>query len=252
MIKLTDINMTFGTRQVLKNINIHIKPGETWALIGGSGSGKTTIIRIIIGLLNPTSGTVLVEGDAVIGASEKKLNQIRRKMTMIFQYSALFDFMSVGENVAFTLRRDHEPEEKVKATVQRMLDLVGLGHTVKMMPGELSGGMKKRVGIARGIAANPKIILYDEPTSGLDPVTTAGIDRLITSIQKDLGTTSVVVTHDMHSAYRIADKIAFLYQGDLLQIGTPQEIQNSKVPLVQQFINGLDYLPDIKEDDSGL
>ncbi|MEI6285564.1 MAG: ATP-binding cassette domain-containing protein [Bacillota bacterium] len=252
MIKLTDINMTFGARQVLKNINIHIKPGETWALIGGSGSGKTTIIRIIIGLLKPTSGTVLVEGDAVIGATEKKLNQIRRKMTMIFQYSALFDFMSVGENVAFTLRRDREPEEKIKETVQRMLDLVGLGHTVKMMPGELSGGMKKRVGIARGIAANPKIILYDEPTSGLDPVTTAGIDRLISSIRQELGTTSVVVTHDMHSAYRIADKIAFLYQGDLLQIGTPQEIQNSKIPLVQQFINGLDYLPDIKEDDDGL
>ena len=244
--------MTFGTRQVLKNINIHIKPGETWALIGGSGSGKTTIIRIIIGLLKPTSGTVLVEGDAVIGAGEKKLNMIRRKMTMIFQYSALFDFMSVGENVAFTLRRDREPEEKIKTTVQRVLDLVGLGYTVKMMPGELSGGMKKRVGIARGIAANPKIILYDEPTSGLDPVTTAGIDRLISSIRQELGTTSVVVTHDMHSAYRIADKIAFLYQGDLLQIGTPQEIQNSKIPLVQQFINGLDYLPDIKEDDDGL
>ncbi|MFA6074983.1 MAG: ATP-binding cassette domain-containing protein [Negativicutes bacterium] len=252
MIKLTDINMTFGTRQVLKNINIHIKKGETWALIGGSGSGKTTIIRIIVGLLKPTRGEVLVEGDAIIGASEKKLNQIRRKMTMIFQYSALFDFLSVGENVAFTLRRDHEPEPKIKATVQRMLDLVGLGHTVNMMTGELSGGMKKRVGIARGIAANPKIILYDEPTSGLDPVTTAGIDRLISSIQKELGTTSVVVTHDMHSAYRIADKIAFLYQGDLLQIGTPQEIQNSKIPLVQQFINGLDYLPDIKEDDDGV
>lgn len=252
MIKLTNINMIFGTRQILRNINMHIKPGETWAIIGGSGSGKSTILRIIIGLLKPTSGEVFIENEKIIGAGEKTLNMIRRKMTMVFQYSALFDFMTVGENVAFTLRRDKAPEEKIKTTVQRMLDLVGLGHTVTMMPGELSGGMKKRVGFARAIAANPKIILYDEPTSGLDPVTTAGIDRLVSSIRKEFGTTSVVVTHDMHSAYRIADKIAFLHQGDLLQIGTPHEIQNSKIPLVQQFINGLDYLPEIKEDDDGV
>ena len=252
MIELRDVNMSFGSRQILKDINMFIAPGETWALIGGSGSGKSTILRIIIGLLKPTSGTVSVEGEHIVGATEKKLYELRRKMTMVFQYSALFDFMTVGENVAFTLRRDKLPDDKVRETAQKMLDHVGLSQTFPMMPGELSGGMKKRVGFARAIASNPKIILYDEPTSGLDPVTTAGIDRLMVSIKEQFGTTSIVVTHDMNSAYRVADKIAFLYQGVLLQVGSPEEIKHSRIPEVQQFINGLDYLPDTKGDHDGL
>lgn len=239
MIKLVNIHMKFGGKQVLNNVNLEIAEKETMVIIGPSGSGKSTLLRLIIGLLRPTSGQVWINDQQVTAMSEDELNELRRHMGMVFQYSALFDSMTVGENVAFGLRQHTDmSEEEIASIVKRKLRMVGLWGQENVMPNELSGGMKKRVSLARAIALNPKIVLYDEPTAGLDPVKSSAIDRLISSTKRMLGVTSVVVTHDMNSAFTVADRLAMIYDGQIIEMGTPEEFKRSANPKVQQFIHG--------------
>ena len=222
MIEFKDVCMRFDDKDALKHISLTIYDGETLAIIGGSGSGKSTFLRLLIGLIKPTSGQILIDGQDIVPMSEAELNKVRLKMGMVFQYSALFDSMTVGENVAFGLREHTKlSDADIKEIVREKLHLVGLDGVEDMMPNELSGGMKKRVSLARAIAVEPSIICYDEPSSGLDPLMTEKIDELIINTQKALSVTSIVVTHDMASACRISDRIAMIYEGELIAIDTP-------------------------------
>ncbi|MDR3561798.1 MAG: ABC transporter ATP-binding protein [Negativicutes bacterium] len=239
MIKLDNVSIAFHGKPVLQNISLDIAQGEIMVIIGPSGSGKSTILRLMIGLVKPTSGKIWINDREISQLGEDDLNVIRREMGMVFQYSALFDSMNVGENVAFGLRQHTTmTEEEIAQTVRRKLRMVGLSGQEEVMPNELSGGMKKRVSLARAIAVNPHIVLYDEPTAGLDPIMSTTIDRLICSTRRLLGVTSVVVTHHMSSAFNIADRIAMIYQGQIVEIGTVAEIKKSANPIVQQFIHG--------------
>jgi len=247
MINLVNVNMNFNSRQILKNINLTIEQGEIMVIIGPSGSGKSTLLRLIIGLLQPTAGEVWVGGREITGMSEDELNKIRLEMGMVFQYSALFDSMSVGENVAFGLRQHTSMSEaEILQTVARKLRMVGLRGQENAMPNELSGGMKKRVSLARAIAINPHIVLYDEPTAGLDPIMSNTINRLIVSTRRLIDATSVVVTHDMSSAFGIADRIAMIYDGSIIEMGTPDKIKQSENPVVAKFIRGATAMPERK------
>lgn len=247
MIELKHVTMNFRGNQTLKDINLTIEQGEIMVIIGPSGSGKSTLLRMIIGLLKPTSGEVWVNNREITCMSEDELNKIRLEMGMVFQYSALFDSMTVGENVAFGLRQHTEmPEEEIWRTVRRKLRMVGLRGKETAMPNELSGGMKKRVSLARAIAIDPHIVLYDEPTAGLDPIMSNTIDRLIVSTRRMIRATSVVVTHDMSSAFSIADRIAMIYGGSIIEIGTPDVIKQSENPIVAKFIRGAAVLPESK------
>ena len=239
MIKLENITVAFGNKTVLSDISLQISKGEIMVIIGPSGSGKSTLLRLIIGLLKPTSGKVWVFGRDVTTMGEDELNVLRQHMGMVFQYSALFDSMTVGENVAFGLRQHTTlTENEILSIVRRKLRMVGLWGQENTMPSELSGGMKKRVSLARAIALNPDIVLYDEPTAGLDPVKSSAIDRLIRSTRRIIGATSVVVTHDMNSAFSVADRIAMIYEGRIIEMGTVDEFKQSSNPKVQQFIHG--------------
>lgn len=240
IIRLVDINKSFKDHRVLKHINLSINKGETLAIIGASGSGKSTLLRLMIGLEQPTSGQVWIkESNIAAIKDDKELNEIRLSMGMVFQYSALFDFMNVADNVAFGLREHSSlTEEEISHIVREKLDIVGLSDFASYMPNELSGGMKKRVSLARVIACNPEIILYDEPTSGLDPIMAGKIDKLIKYTQMQMGVTSIVVTHDMDSAYYIADRIAMIYEGEIIALGNAKAIKTSKDKRVQEFING--------------
>ena len=218
--------------------DFEVNKGETLVIIGGSGSGKSTLLKLLIGLLRPEQGQIFIDGKEISKLKEEELDKVRLNMGMVFQYSALFDSMSVGDNVGFGLQEHSKLSAKeIKEIVEEKLNLVGLSGFANYMPNELSGGMKKRVSLARAIAFEPKILLYDEPSSGLDPVTSAKIDELIVQMQKLLGVTSIVVTHDMKSAFYIADRIAMLYQGEMIAIGTPDEIRNSTDSRVLEFIN---------------
>ena len=205
-------------------------------MLGPSGTGKSTVLRSMIGLLEPNGGQIFIQGEDVSGLDEDGWNRLRMKMGMVFQYSALFDFLTVGENVAFGLRQ--HTDEEIQGIVTQMLDLVGLPGTQDLYPAELSGGMKKRVGLARAIAVNPEIVLYDEPTAGLDPIMSRNISRLIKKTQEQLHVTSVLVTHDMQSAFYAADRVAMLYEGHIVAIGTAEEMKNSTNPIVKAFIEG--------------
>ncbi|QJW45990.1 ABC transporter ATP-binding protein [bacterium BFN5] len=239
MIKLINITMNYQGKQVLDNINLDIATGETMVIIGPSGSGKSTLLRLIVGLVRPTSGEIWIDGQEISQLQETELNQIRLRMGMVFQYSALFDSMSVGENVAFGLRQHTQmSESEIAKVVSRKLRMVGLFGKENVMPNELSGGMKKRVSLARAIAVNPQIVLYDEPTAGLDPIMSGKIDRLITSTRKIMGVTSVVVTHHMSSAFNIADRIAMIHGGQIIELGSVEQFRQSENPIVQQFIHG--------------
>ncbi len=240
MIKIDAICKSYNDKAVLRDINLEIADGETLAIIGGSGSGKSTLLRLMIGLIKPTSGHIWLGDQDIAAMNEKELDKIRLHMGMVFQYSALFDSMSVGDNVAFGLREHTDySEEKIREIVQEKLDVVGLPGTEKMMPDELSGGMKKRVSLARAIAFNPEIIFYDEPSSGLDPIMTDKIDDLIISTQKRLGVTSVVVTHDMASAVKIADRIAMVHEGELIAVDTTDNFRRINEPRVRAFLRDL-------------
>ncbi len=241
MIKLIDVHMQFKDRVILNHINLTVEDGETLAVIGASGSGKSTLLRLMIGLLQPQQGEIWIKDKEIARLSEKQLDKIRLNMGMVFQYSALFDSMSVGENVAFGLREHTTfPETEIQEIVKQKLEVVGLAGFENFLPNELSGGMKKRVSLARALAFEPEIILYDEPSSGLDPVMAGKIDELIVQTQQRMGVTSVVVTHDMRSAFYIADRIAMLYEGELIALDTVEKIKESKDPRLLEFFAGMD------------
>ena len=240
MIKLINVNKSFKERAILRNINLTIDAGETLAIIGGSGSGKSTLLRLMVGLITPTSGEIWIDDQEISHMEEEALDKVRLKMGMVFQYSALFDSMTVGENVAFGLREHTKyPEDKIQRIVAEKLALVGLPDAASLMPGELSGGMKKRVGMARAIAFEPSIIFYDEPDSGLDPVMTEKIDELILAMQRHLKVTSVVVTHDMESACLVGDRIAMIYEGEIIAHEPVEKFRRLKDPRIREFLRGL-------------
>ena len=240
MIQLVNVFKFFGEKRALNNINLTIADGETLAIIGGSGSGKSTLLRLMIGLIKPSSGNIFIDGEDIATFNEEQMTKVRLKMGMVFQYSALFDSMTVGDNVAFGLVEHSDlPREKINKIVKEKLHQVGLDGVENLMPNELSGGMKKRVSLARAIAFEPKIIFYDEPSSGLDPVTTNKIDELIISTQKALNVTSIVVTHDMVSACRIANRIAMVYNGDLIAVDTVENFKKLEDPRVKEFFRVL-------------
>ena len=241
MIKLINVTKIFGRKVALRSINLEIADGETLAIIGGSGSGKSTLLRLMIGLIQPTSGQIWIGDDEISRLGEKEMMRVRLRMGMVFQYSALFDSMTVGDNVAFGLVEHTDfSKEKIQAIVREKLHQVGLDGVENRMPNELSGGMKKRVSLARAIAFGPEIIFYDEPSSGLDPVTTTKIDDLIIETQKALNVTSIVVTHDMVSACRIADRIAMVYNGELIAVDTPDNFKKLDDPRVKAFFRIID------------
>ena len=237
IIKMTDIKVAYGGNTVLNGVNLKIEKGEVLAIIGPSGSGKSTLLRMLIGLIKPTSGQIVINGQEVENYNEYQWNVLRKEMGMVFQYSALFDSMSVEENVAFGLRQHTKKgNEEIMQIVDRMLTLVGLKGYNNYMPSELSGGMKKRVSLARAIATNPDILLYDEPTAGLDPVMSDVINKLMLETKQRMKVTSVLVTHDMCSAFMVADKIAMIYEGAIIVEGSVEEIMKSKHPIVETFI----------------
>lgn len=239
MIEIINLSKSFTSSKVLDNLNLIINSGEVIVIIGRSGCGKSVLLKHIIGLIKPDMGQVIVDGNDMTRLEEYELDKLRLSFGMLFQGSALFDSMTVGENVGFTLREHTDMrEEEIRKKVANSLELVGLKGIENLMPSELSGGMKKRVGLARAICNNPKIILYDEPTTGLDPIMADAINDLIIDLNSKLNVTSIAVTHDMVSAYKIADRIAMLYKGKIIEIGAPEEIKNTKDPIVKQFITG--------------
>ena len=239
MIDIIDVHKSFGSLHVLRGVNLSVEKGESMTVIGGSGSGKSVLIKHVIGLLFPDKGQVIVDGQVLNNLDEYGLNEIRKKFGMLFQGAALFDSLTVWENVGFGLKQHTNLSDKeIRDITTQKLALVGLKDVEDKMPVDLSGGMKKRVGLARAIAMDPAIILYDEPTTGLDPITADAINDLIIDLRKKLGVTSVAITHDMHSAYKISDRIAMLYKGEILEVGTPEEIKATANPIVHQFITG--------------
>jgi phospholipid/cholesterol/gamma-HCH transport system ATP-binding protein len=239
MIELVDIHKSFKKHQVLKGLNLKIEDGKTTVIIGRSGGGKSVLLKHIIGLLKPDRGEVLIDGIDITKLNDKKLNTIREKFGMLFQEAALFDSMTVKENVAFPLREHTRMSEaEITDVVADKLKSVGLTGVENIMPSELSGGMRKRVGLARAIALQPEIVLFDEPTTGLDPVMTEAINQLIMDTQKALNATCVVISHDLQSIFKISHKIAMLYEGEIIEYGTPDEIQASKNPVMEQFLSG--------------
>ena len=239
MIQLDNIYKSFGTKHVLAGFTLEVKEGETMVIIGYSGTGKSVAIKHIVGLLEPDKGTVFVDGLEVPKLSRRDLYALRAKIGYVFQFSALFDSLSVAENVAMGLiKQGHLSTAEIDVRVQEALDLVDLPGSGDTLPIELSGGMRKRVGIARAIALRPKYLLYDEPTTGLDPVTAAVIDELMIRMRDKLGVTSIVITHDMRSAYSVGTRIAMLYEGTVRFVGSIDEIQNTEDPVVRQFIEG--------------
>ncbi len=240
MIDMINVCKHLSGKDVLKNLNLHIKKGETYVIIGRSGIGKSVTIKHMVGLMKPDSGRVIVDGVEVHKLGKKELQRFRLKFGFLFQSNALLNSLTVFENIALPLREHTKmSEEEVRERVRQKLALVGLEGTEDMMPEDLSGGMRKRVALARAIVMEPKIILYDEPTTGLDPITADAINHLIRDMQEKLGVTSVVVTHDMKSAYFVGDRIGLLHDGHIIQEGPPDQIRNSKDDRVQQFINGL-------------
>ncbi len=237
LIEIVDLKKSFGNKEVLKGINLLIEAGKTTVILGPSGSGKTLLLRHIIGLVSPDSGKVLLDGVNIFDMSERELKRVRRRFGMVFQMGALFDSMTVADNVAFGLKRfTRLSSDEVMRRVSSMLELVGLSGTEMLYPDELSGGMKKRVAIARALAFEPDIVLFDEPTTGLDPISAANMDRLIYDVVNSTGVTAVVVTHDLESASFVADKVAMIYEGQIIQVGSMDEILMSENPIVKRFV----------------
>lgn len=244
MIEIRGLWKQFNSKKILKGLDLHVESGSTLVVIGRSGCGKSVMLKHIIGLLKPDNGEVIIEGKDIWKIPRREYDGLRKRMNMVFQGGALFDSLTVGENVGFELiEHDLMSEHAIYERVEESLSLVGLSGIEHLMPSELSGGMRKRVSLARAICTRPDILLYDEPTTGVDPITADSINDLIISMHDKLKVTSVVVTHDMKSAYKIADKIAMLYQGQIIAQGTPEEIQHTSHPIVYQFINGLAHGP---------
>ena len=237
MIELIKVCKSFKGQKVLDNLDLQIEPEKITVIIGRSGSGKSVLLKHIIGLIKPDSGQVLVNGIDTAKLNDKELNEIRKVFGMLFQDAALFDSMTVGENVAFPLKEHTKLSKKeIDEIVEEKLLEVDLKNVTHKMPSELSGGMRKRVGLARAIALNPKIVLFDEPTTGLDPIMCEGIDNLIINTQRHTKATFVVISHDIRSTFKIAHKVAMLYKGKIVEIGTPEEIRSSNNPVIKRFI----------------
>lgn len=237
LVEFRGVHKSFGEKRVLRGADLIVRRGEVLVIMGGSGSGKSVALRHILGLEKPDSGEILVEGDEISLLAEQDLYPIRRKFGMLFQSGALFDSMNVYENVAFPLREHTDmDEEEVRSSVARVLDLVNLPESEESMPIDLSGGMRKRVSLARSIVLNPKIILYDEPTTGLDPITADTINKLIVELQRKLNVTSVVVTHDIQSAFSVGDRIAFITEGRFEWVGTLEEARRAGHPTLTEFL----------------
>ena len=250
MIDFRNVTKRFGSRVVLDDVSVTIEKGETFVIIGQSGMGKTVMLRHIAGLLEPDDGDVLIDGVTMSNAAPKVRAQLRERIGLLFQSGALLNWLSVGENVGLPLS-EHRllPPDEIDRIVDDRLARLQLSDAKHKMPSDISGGMRKRVGLARAIVRNPEIILYDEPTSGLDPVMSEVINQLILQLKREFGVTSFVVTHDMRSAYTIADRIAMLYQGKLIQCDTPDRIRNTDNPIVRQFIEGrLDGPIEVRKD----
>lgn len=238
-IQLVNVHKAFGSKQILRGLDLEVEEGETVALVGFSGAGKSVTLKHIAGLLMPDKGTVTVDGQEVPTMKREDLYRLRLEMGYVFQFAALFDSMTISDNVAMGLRKKGGMSEReIRDRVAESLERVGLEGFERRFPAELSGGQKKRAGLARAIAYRPKYLLYDEPTSGLDPVTTEVIDRLILKMKEDLGVTSLVITHDMKSAYKISDRIAMLFEGRVVEVGTPDEIRRTRNPIVRGFVEG--------------
>jgi phospholipid/cholesterol/gamma-HCH transport system ATP-binding protein len=239
MIEIRELTKSFGRKPVLRGISLAVEEGETLVVLGRSGSGKSVILKHLIGLLKPDAGEVLVDGEPITNLPERSLSVVRRKVGMLFQSAALFDSMSVERNLAFPLReQDIRDEAEIDQRVGEALEMVDLPGEQKKMPSELSGGMRKRVGLARTIIGRPRCILYDEPTTGLDPITSDSINHLIRRLQRRLGVTSIVVTHDMKTAFHCADRVTFVHEGRLHFLGTIEELKESTDPVLTDFIEG--------------
>lgn len=240
MIEVRELKKSFGTHCVLDGVNLRIETGESVVIIGRSGGGKSILLKHLIGLLVPDSGAVMIDGENIAGLNERQLLGVRRKFGMVFQSAALFDSLTVAENVSFLLRREKKLTEKeIAERVDETLEMVDLPGTQARKPAELSGGMRKRVGLARAIVYRPEIVLYDEPTTGLDPIVSDSIDQLILRVCERLKVTSVVVTHDMRSTRRVGQRVLMLHQGRIYATGTPEEIFRSSDPVVHRFVNGV-------------
>ena len=239
MIKITDLKKSFNSKKVLDGVNLDIEKGKITVIIGRSGEGKSVLIKHIIGLLKPDSGQIVLDGQDITKMTERELNEVRRRFGMLFQGAALFDSLTVGENVAFPLR-EHAgmPEADLKEVIKEKLRLVGLKNVENMMPADLSGGMKKRVGLARAVAMDPEIVLFDEPTTGLDPIMSDNVATLILDTQRDLKTTYIVITHDISLTYKIADKVAMLHEGKIVEQGDVEYVKSSVNPILRQFVEG--------------
>jgi len=239
IIRVVDLHKSFGAHSVLSGIHLSIEEGSTLVVLGGSGSGKTVLVKHLIGLLKPEQGQVWVDGEDVVPMGDEALARVRKKFGMVFQAAALFDSMTVFENVAFPLRESasKKSEEEIREIVRSRLALFDLKGIDEKFPADLSGGMRKRVGLARAIVLNPKIVLYDEPTTGLDPLTTDYVDEMILQTKASFGVTSVVISHDIASAFKVADEVAFLSQGKILEKAPPSVFRDSKTPEVQRFLD---------------
>jgi phospholipid/cholesterol/gamma-HCH transport system ATP-binding protein len=244
IIELKDVHKSFDSKQVHTGVNLSIRRGENITVLGGSGSGKSVLLKEIIGLIKPDEGEVLIENEDIVPMDESELVHVRKKMGMLFQGAALFDSLTVAENIAYPLREgNNHSEEEINEIISTNLELVGLPGIEDKLPSDLSGGMKKRVGLARAMAMNPKILLYDEPTTGLDPPNISRINHLIRNMQEKFGITGVIITHDVKSALEISDTIAFLYNGRIIFEGTVNEAQNTDIELLKDFILGrLEYI----------
>jgi phospholipid/cholesterol/gamma-HCH transport system ATP-binding protein len=239
MIEIKEVYKSFGNNQVLNGVDLNINQGETIVILGRSGCGKSVLLKHIIGLMKPDEGQIFIDGEEITAYSYEKLSNLRKRFGMLFQGAALFDSMTVEENVGLGLTEHTDlSKEKIKEIVKEKLRLVGMAGVENLKPAELSGGMKKRVGLARAIAMDPDIVLYDEPTTGLDPIMADVINELVISLRNTLKITSIAVTHDIVSAYKIADRIAMLYEGKIIWVGTPEETKNTTDPVVKQFIHG--------------
>jgi phospholipid/cholesterol/gamma-HCH transport system ATP-binding protein len=239
MIRIVNLHKSFGAKKVLRGVDLTVSKGETMVVIGQSGSGKSVLLKHLIGLLRPDAGEIYVGDTEITRLDDDELQKVTRRFGLLFQGAALFDSMTVAENVSFGLERYTSlSPEQIKAAVTESLAKVGLHDVENLMPYQLSGGMKKRVGLARAIAYQPEIMLYDEPSTGIDPIRADAINDLINRLKVEMGVTSVAITHDMVSSYKIADRIAMLYDGQIVETGTPDEIRNSGNPIIQQFIHG--------------
>lgn len=238
MIKIKNLIKSFESNLVLKGVNLDIEKNDTMVVMGASGCGKSVLLKLIIRLLDPDDGEIWIDGKEITQLSEKQMDEVRKNIGMVFQSSALFDSLTVGENVGFCLaRRTEMTKSEIAKTVAEKLEMVGLKGTENIMPSDLSGGMRKRVSLARAISMNPQIVLYDEPTTGLDPLMAEEINILIKKLHDELGVTSIVVTHDMKSAFSVATKMAMLKNGEIIAVGSPDEMRSSREPWVSDFIN---------------